>query len=172
MEIKEKERGESLRITRTLIWLFYPLAWQRTKCIDSSAIAPPVSGMYFIHPTAKTQCIYGHHANESTFLVIGKRKEQFWSTWEVTRLKGIYILKKGKAYVYRYLLSSIWPAKDAWERDEEKSMKRSEFKWKTGIFFSLVSCPYKAADIHDGANDGESSLIIRWEFNRFDRLKK
>lgn len=169
--MEKKERGVSLRITRTLIWLFYPLAWQRTKCIDSSAIAPPVSGMYFIHPPAKTQCIYGHHANESTFLVTGKRERAFWSTWEVIRLEGIYIYKKGKAYVYRYLLSSIWPAKDAWERDEEKSMKRSEFKWKTGIFL-FGQLPLQAADIHDRANNGESSLIIRWEFNCFDRLKK
>lgn len=95
MEKKEKERGESLRITRTLIWLFYPLAWQRTKCIDSSAIAPPVSGMYFIHPTAKTQCIYGHHANESTFLVIGKRERAVLVNMRSYKAeRDIYILKK------------------------------------------------------------------------------
>lgn len=42
-----KQKGASLRITP--IWLFYPLAQQRTKCIDGSAMAPPVSGMYFTH---------------------------------------------------------------------------------------------------------------------------
>lgn len=63
----------SLRITRTLIWLFYPLAWQRTKCIDSSAIAPPVSGMFFIRPTAKHSALW---SSCSWIDIPGHRKER------------------------------------------------------------------------------------------------
>lgn len=71
------KRGEvgSLRITLTLIWLFYPLAWQRTKCIDSIRITPPVSGTHFIHPTAINTVHYGPHANISTFLVTARTEK-------------------------------------------------------------------------------------------------
>lgn len=71
------KRGEvgSLRITLTLIWLFYPLAWQRTKCIDSIIITPPVSGTHFIHPTAINTVHYGPHANISTFLVTARTEK-------------------------------------------------------------------------------------------------
>lgn len=71
---KRREVG-SLRITLTLIWLFYPLAWQRTKCIDSIRISPPVSGTHFIHPTAVNTVLYGPHANISTFLVTARTEK-------------------------------------------------------------------------------------------------
>lgn len=71
-----KTEGASLRITP--IWLFYPLAQQRTKCIDGSAIAPPVSGMYFTHQSAERSTVHrGHLANEVTFLLIGEKEGVF-----------------------------------------------------------------------------------------------
>lgn len=123
------KRGEvgSLRITLTLIWLFYPLAWQRTKCIDSIRITPPVSGTHFIHPTAINTVHYGPHANISTFLVTARtEKSCFGQKWGVTRLQGNY-------WAYTRGLR---------KRRREKSIKRGQRSDGIQAFFSLVSCPY------------------------------
>lgn len=87
---KREGEGGSLRITLTLIWLFYPLAWQRTKCIDSIIITPPVSGMHFIHPTAINTVHYGPHANVSTFLVTARTEKSRFGQRSY-KLEGSYL---------------------------------------------------------------------------------
>lgn len=64
-------------------------------------------------------------------------------------------------------------AEEAWEREEEKLVKRSEVRWKTGVFLlGQLVLPSHAAGIDDEANNRENSLIKHWELNGFDCLKK
>lgn len=98
-----KQKGASLRITP--IWLFYPLAQQRTKCIDGSAMAPPVSGMFFTHQSAERSTVHhGHQANEVTFLLIGEKLGAFYlvkerqdprQEEETSQRAGVYVGEGG-----------------------------------------------------------------------------
>lgn len=109
-------KGGSLRITRTLIWLFYPLACQRTKCIDSSVIAPHVSGMYFIHPTVKHSALWSscYWSN-----IPGHKEER--GTREGIKFQGW----KGnrKPISLSVHPSPIWNTHDAWERRTDAEVR-------------------------------------------------
>lgn len=141
-----KKRGGwrgSLRITRTLIWLFDPLAWQRTKCIDSSAIAPPVSGMFFIHPAAKHSALWSFMLMNRHSWSLGKEGKsgcgEHEKAWSFKAGKGggwveKEVKEKGEADISTSV-TGLNCRGGLRERQEEEWMKRSEVKWKTGFFF-------------------------------------
>lgn len=85
---------------------------------------------------------YGHHANESTFLVIGKREKS--SCGELS-FKAAREMKKKKVKPISLSVhpSPNWTAEEAWEREEEKVMKRSEVKMENRCF-----SPWSAALTH------------------------
>lgn len=92
---------------------------------------------------------YGHHANESTFLVIGKRKRAVVAniSWVSRMLRRFKKRKKKKKKVKPESLavqpSLIWTAEEARETEEEKLIKVRD-QWKT-------------------ANNRENPLIRHWE---------
>lgn len=66
------------------------------KCIDGSAMAPPVSGMYFTHQSAERSTVHrGRLANEVTFLLIGEKEGFIFSFGQGEKFQGGSTLSKG-----------------------------------------------------------------------------
>lgn len=95
-----------------LIWLFYPLARQRTKCIDSSATAPPVSGMYFTHPSVKHSALWS--SCEVTDIPGQRQEERKTSQGQQEKLFSFKAGKgdrKGQVYIHcQSETQEFWPS--------------------------------------------------------------
>lgn len=112
----EKGGGGSLRITRTLIWLFHPLAQQRTKVHRQLRDRCDV-----FHPSyCKTQCI----------VVIMLMNFDIPSQKESTMKAEVS--KAGREMEVHP--SPIWNTEEAWEREKDRLIKRSRGQMEKGDF--------------------------------------
>lgn len=111
---------------------------------------------------------YGHHANASTFLVIGKSScgQLELSFKAVRELKR---KKKGKAHIIISTSIANLNCRAGLRKRGREIDEEVRGQTEKGMFL-LGQLPLQAADIHDKANNRDNSLIIhclQWANKRF-----